>query len=321
MIEALRDWGLTAEAEAPPASKNRVLLAHDAGGTRFFVKAPPHPGDPGVGIEAEILQALNAAGAESVPRLRAVRSNPDVLAVEWVDRAETLHARHARDGFEPSLAQSVGRTLGELHRLLRAMPAPRASSTMADDFLDRFLRLSPDVYARMGSASVQLVGAVQFDEGILGALAELRRADGEATSLVHGDLRWPNVLATGERLLVIDWEAAGPGAPERDVGSIASEYVLAHALPRLAPRPLDEAGLAAVLAALRAGYEGEGGAAPLQWPLVVISSAEALLRAAYTLTEQRSGFDGRVRHLLGWASSLCEAPAAYAELFFGGSRG
>ena len=323
-LEALAQrWGLTPiRWQALPASKNHVLLAEDASGAWFFVKASPHSGDPGIRVEGQLLSALADLPGESswAPRLRRFDFEARALALEWIPDATSLHAHQQEEPLEGGWAAAIGAALAEAHRALEGLSATaRAAlprSTTGGDFLDRFLRLSPETYARLGTATVRLVGAVQSDEAILGVLAALWHLEGEGPGLVHGDLRWPNVLLAGERIVFVDWETAAPGPKERDLGSLTGEWLLAHALPSLGGRELPRSELFDALASLRAGYQSERPELELDWPLVIRFAAEALLRSAFTLTEQRTGFDERVEHLLGFIAALCSEPDEYAAQLF-----
>ena len=61
---------------------------------------------------------------------------------------------------------------------------------------------------------------------------------------MHGDVRWDNCLAVRDgsgrwsRLLLVDWEMAGPGDPAEDVGAFLGEYLRAWvgSIPDLDPR-------------------------------------------------------------------------------------
>jgi aminoglycoside phosphotransferase (APT) family kinase protein len=66
-----------------------------------------------------------------------------------------------------------------------------------------------------------------------------------ADAIVHGDLRWENcvvVAAPGSRrrtrMMLVDWELAGPGPAGFDVGTILAEYLAkwVGSIPILEPR-------------------------------------------------------------------------------------
>ena len=72
---------------------------------------------------------------------------------------------------------------------------------------------------------------------------------------MHGDLRWDNCLAFAPagrrrrtRVLLVDWEFAGPGRPAYDVGTVLAEYLRSWvgSIPILEPaNPVDSPAQAA----------------------------------------------------------------------------
>jgi aminoglycoside phosphotransferase (APT) family kinase protein len=87
--------------------------------------------------------------------------------------------------------------------------------------------------AQLTDAAIELVGAIQRSEELCAALDALH-ASPRGDASIHGDVRWDNVLTarppdgTSERrarVLLLDWETAGPGDPSQDVGAFFGEYL------------------------------------------------------------------------------------------------
>jgi aminoglycoside phosphotransferase (APT) family kinase protein len=85
----------------------------------------------------------------------------------------------------------------------------------------------------MSASAQEVVALLQRSRILCDRLGELRDAGVDGT-LVHGDLRWDNCLAVAApgserrtRVLMIDWELAGSGAAEFDVGTVLAEYLRA----------------------------------------------------------------------------------------------
>ena len=52
-------------------------------------------------------------------------------------------------------------------------------------------------------------------------------AEWQATSLIHGDMKWDNCLVDGDagNVRIVDWELADIGDPSWDVGAVLQSYV------------------------------------------------------------------------------------------------
>jgi thiamine kinase-like enzyme len=96
----------------------------------------------------------------------------------------------------------------------------------------------------MSTSALDLVALVQRSADLCARLDALE-ALGHDEAVVHGDVRWDNCLALPgrgsrrwRRLLLIDWEMAGPGDPAADVGAFFGEYLRTwlRSIPALDPR-------------------------------------------------------------------------------------
>ncbi len=81
----------------------------------------------------------------------------------------------------------------------------------------------------MSAAGLELIRIVQRTEGF-GELLDGLRATWVPTALIHGDVKWSNVLVVDagtpqESIKLIDWESAMVGDPSWDVGSALSQYL------------------------------------------------------------------------------------------------
>jgi aminoglycoside phosphotransferase (APT) family kinase protein len=137
-----------------------------------------------------------------------------------------LQARRAAGGdIEPSLARAVGQALARVH-------ASQAVLRDAPPVVESLARGShaPDLafVRRLSGAGIELLRMMQRSD-------ELRRrlehaAEGERDSLVHGDLRWENIMVGGgagdpPRVWLVDWEFAGRGDARDDVGAFVAACI------------------------------------------------------------------------------------------------
>ena len=148
------------------------------------------------------------------------------------------------------------------------------------------------------------------------------------TALVHGDLRWANVLAepgTGNpKLWLVDWELAFVGDPAWDVGCVLADLLgaaAAKAVNESTPPP----DLWEAAHAFLAGYRSVAAPAPQEWRgLIQRSVALTGIRLVQTLLEY--GYDGA--HLLPsmkpillpWSALLLSEPPALVNELAGSGR-
>ena len=161
----------------------------------------------------------------------------------------------------------------------------------------------------------------------LAAQPSIRRSFGRAAArwrpsvLVHGDLRWANVLAetdTGNTgLWLVDWELACAGDPAWDVGCVIADLLGAaatRAVSESAPLP----DLWEAAHAFLAGYRSVASPPPQEWrALLQRSVALAGIRLIQTLIEyDYADLLATMKPvLLPWSALLLsEPPALIAEL-------
>jgi len=264
-------FGLVAaepRGDAPPPSKNRVGLYQVPDRGRVLVKSPGPAGPAGICHEAAVLAAIAPLAGDGrcplrVPEVYAADARRGLLAVRWIDGAESLHSFHRRTGrHSPAMGAAIGRALGWLHG--RAPPGldPQAENVPRDDdFASFFTHVRPATYARLARATISLISAVQHDAGAVAGLLAIGRWRGGERWL-HGDLKPANIVRLpGKRpmLLLVDWERSVPGDPARDLGSLLAEYLARRLAPDPGERPVASGTLAAFVAALLAAYREERG--------------------------------------------------------------
>jgi fructosamine-3-kinase len=190
-----------------------------ADGASVFAKSLNDPADPDPKVpvppaffetEAAGLRWLAEADAVAVPEVVAVL--PDLLVLEWVDRAEPT----------PVVAERFGRELAALHRAgadefcapwpgyigslpQDNTPQPQWPQWFAHRRLQPYLRLAADRQA-LTSSDVALV------EKLLAGIGRYGYPDDRPARL-HGDL-WPgNLMWTAERVSSIRPRTAGTARP------------------------------------------------------------------------------------------------------------
>lgn len=160
-----------------------------------------------------------------------------ILLLELLAGAPNLLERHQRLGrFPLALGTEMGYALGALHS---AYSVEEVESVLgATSRLPGALSVHrPHLrdFPQISNANIQLIKIIQRFPRFGELLDELRREWRlQSGALVHGDIKWSNVLAVDssnqERkrkagIKIVDWELAGVGDPCWDVGSVFGDYL------------------------------------------------------------------------------------------------
>jgi len=217
--------------------RNRVFVVTADGEPGLVVKQPSDADDDGVRHEAVVLERLRAADHRLAARLPApVSYDPaaGVLVLEAAPDAQDLRERHAHGRFSRELAAQAGQTLALLHAMAPATLGDHEGPLNLSWAL-QLHRPSLKAAQHMTGAASELVRTIQRSQELCAALDELH-ASWRDDAVIHGDIRWDNVLTgrapTGtsprrSRLLLVDWESAGRGDPSLDLGAFFGEYLYA----------------------------------------------------------------------------------------------
>ena len=224
---------------------NRVFLVTAHGRRSLVVKAGAR-----VGREAAVLQRLHRAGHPGLtaflPSIAFADPGRGVLVLESPAEARDVTRHHARGRFSRALARNAGRGLAALHGTPCAVlhglrpPGDRGSAL-------RVHLPDVDVVHEMTPAARELTRNIQGLDDLCAALDRIASSPRE-DAVIHGDVRWDNVIAAREpssrrwtRLELIDWELCDAGDPAVDVGAFLGEYLRAWAQSVPVMDPLDPA--------------------------------------------------------------------------------
>ena len=283
-------------------------LAHEAAVLRELARMP---------LLAGVVPAL-AHYDEAAVRL-VLRSPPD--AIPWRQQARL-----------PRLAAgALGRTLAAVH----ASRPELESSPPQDDRLWALTLPEPALerLRHMSTGELELVSRIQADPVLCDRLRRLRDQVGDE-AFVHGDLRWENCLALAApgskrrtRVLLIDWELAGPGEPTADLGAALGECLRlwVESVPIVDPSspgllasraryPLGR--LKPVMRALWAGYRSAA-ARPVSLGRVAEMAAVRLLETALEHAQRLVGVSAEALALLQVADNVLRTPEDAARRLIG----
>jgi aminoglycoside phosphotransferase (APT) family kinase protein len=286
--------------------------------------------DPaGIDHEATVLKRLRAADRRLAVRLPApvfYDAGAGILVLEAARDPRTLREQHARGRYSCALAAQIGRTLAALHATPPAALGGRAAPWDMRSAL-RMHRPSMRDCERLTEAAIEFVGAVQRSEGLCAALDALHASACDDV-LIHGDVRWDNVLAARvprgasarrSHALLLDWESAGPGDPSQDVGAFFGEYLSdwVRSIPIVDPkdpgrliasarRPLTR--MRPAISAFWAAYCGRDQGDGLLLRRAARFAAVRVLAAAYEESLTRNVLSGSARFALQLSANVMRRP-------------
>ena len=147
------------------------------------------------------------------------------------------------------MAAAVGRAVGEFHAEARDPGDEAPPSLWLRNGVD-FDRPGPTHLRLLSGGGLKLLEALQRSDALLSRLSALAPPAGD--QLVHGDLRWENVLVApgpAPQVWLVDWEMGGAGEHAWDAGCVAAAAVSAwlQSLPNVPGVPPDRLGAEAAI--------------------------------------------------------------------------
>jgi len=292
------------------------------GRPQWFIKRadPARSQGRDLGSEAAVyrLAASDPSLAEVIPRCRLIDERGDVIVLDAV-AGKPLTAGLQRSSDDGTAGPSeIVRAYGEAVARIHAVQPPPMGTP---PWLLTALEPQWGNYSWLPPACASLLSR-------LAASATMRAAFQQAqfewtpSSLVHGDLRWANVLmdedAENVKLWLVDWELACLGDPAWDVGSIladiAATVLLEQGIPSLHEEPLS------LSLSMLAGYRAASDFEIESWAWMLQRSVRlAGVRLVQTMIEQGHVSDDELQkaetRLMPWCVRfLTSAPAIAAEL-------
>lgn len=169
-----------------------------------------------------------------IPALRGYDPGLHVLGMELFQGAPNLTQFHGRTGkLAEGPARLLGTVLGRQHRDIRLQVGDRLGALFPGRLpwiLD--LQSSPAQRShRQGAGALYVANTLRHDPGLRQAFSQLAWSY-QPSCLIHGDLKWDNVLVleSTERgqdeqsVRFVDWELADIGDPLWDVAGVIQSY-------------------------------------------------------------------------------------------------
>jgi hypothetical protein len=232
---------------------HRNLRVLSSTGASYFLKQSRDRstrGDRHIPVEAELYRRVSrddwlATLRPFVPACHHYDHERDLLVLDLVADGRGVYDLVGED--DPLALPPIGEQLAAVLAALHAALLPPDAALEGSVFRARgrpwvldIARPVPEALWDLAPAQLQLLRLLQRDQALAAQLADLR-AGWTDSNLIHGDIKWSNILAGVEpeskapaRLTLVDWELARIGDPAWDVGSVFHSY-LAHCVAA-APR-------------------------------------------------------------------------------------
>jgi Ser/Thr protein kinase RdoA (MazF antagonist) len=168
-----------------------------------------------------------------IPKLHHWDEDRRVLLTELID-GKTFWAHYAAASTGPSeSAAALGTAIGTIHRAFRR-PSRQSLPWLAGlptypPWILLAHRPTPDMFARLSPANLQILRLIQMDKTLVTALDGLRR-DWTADTIIHNDLKGDNLIVTTTAasdvgVHIVDWELLTVGDAAWDVGSVLHDFL------------------------------------------------------------------------------------------------
>lgn len=287
----------------------------DVGNTRdLFVKQvdPIRSHGRNLATEAAVyrLALTTPALGAVVPPCHAIGADDAMIvlgSVQGTPLSETAVAVGELDATTIAVLHEYGRAVAQVHRVHPPMIGP-------DPWLLTALEPGWGVYGWLpppcAELLMRLAATPALRHGFRRAAANWR-----VNGLVHGDLRWANVLVAADemppRIWLVDWELACLGDPAWDIASVLADLLASAAIRGLSTGRLPDIWVPAQ--EFLAGYRSSAQVAGDGWQaLVERGTALTGVRLVQTLVEFAYQGPGVLAAfepvLLPWARTLLDAP-------------
>ncbi len=171
-----------------------------------------------------------------VPVYRDYDPSSHILTAEFFAEASNMTQLHGRLGTAPiEVAEDLGEMLGCWHREIRITPGDPRFGDVFPGRLPWILvmhRQPPQASHPDGQGALFVCNTLSQDPVLRQAMEGLVQGY-KPTCLIHGDVKWDNILVLGEAApeaterstRMVDWEIADFGDPLWDVGGVFQSYL------------------------------------------------------------------------------------------------
>lgn len=161
----------------------------------------------------------------------------NILIIEYVENAQSLndYSYNLNVGeFPTEPALKLGIIIATYHNAFKEYINDHKISFLPKIFPFSVLFIAhpgPDIFSHLSPANLQLIKVIQKYPELIGFLEDISH-DCYAQTLIHGDMKWDNIILTHHnyndrnfQMRIVDWELAGIGDPAWDIGCILQDFI------------------------------------------------------------------------------------------------
>ena len=172
-----------------------------------------------------------------VPRILKFDAALNLLITELITNGKSLNEHIYSSStleFPNTLAATLGKAIAMYHQIfVKQSDSPRLSFLpKAFPSIFYMFHPGPEVLSRLSSANLKLLKLIQKSSGFSNLFESLVNG-WRVQTLIHGDIRWDNILILflpdnnneSGQIILVDWEFASFGDPAWDIGSVFRDFI------------------------------------------------------------------------------------------------
>jgi len=307
-----------------------VLRQRDAG---MFVKQNQRleqAAKSGLALEAAFLALMNEPEFLPLARwtARAVDydARRDALILDLWPELENLREHCDRKGspLPTATAATLGRALADLHGATGRRAAERLGRRLNGEppWILTFPRAGAARVSALSPANRQLQRCLGERPEFEAAFARLA-ADWPRGALIHGDMKWDNILIAADQIRLADWELANRGDPAWDLAGVLQSslvFWIERAVDAAPDRALPLEALHPPAQAFLSAYESaslDGCGVPATVERLMAMTAARLVQSVYERSVAAEALSERARAMLQVSQNILREPRHTGTSLFG----
>lgn len=160
------------------------------------------------------------------PHMLGAHASNGQVVFEGLEDGESLAAQVIRGSGTPERSREVGRAIGELHSSGQHAAIEYDTSKPELPQIGHFNEFPLERYLNSTWGELQVVKLHQDDAAFAAAVKNLLSEEEKTPGVPsHCDLRLDQVMISGDRVHLLDWEEFRLADAARDIGSFAGEWV------------------------------------------------------------------------------------------------
>lgn len=156
-----------------------------------------------------------------MPAFHDFEENDQVLTIELIENSQDLFAYYQlREHVSTTVFEGLSSAFSEVHLITSSKISGSASSSFFDRKIPWIFFIGQGKLPPKNNIDMQIMKLVCSNNEFIHHIEQLRK-QWTLESLIHGDVKWANILITDhEKVKIIDWEISDVGDPAWDIAGI-----------------------------------------------------------------------------------------------------